>query len=206
MLESEAPGVKPGPVEPDGVETEEGVDAEEEVEDELEFGKDVQREFSSEEVPEEIRRKLEEQLRRRREEERGEEEVVTTEALEAYLKDRREKIWYHALHFLVFNVDDHALSKEQLYEQLKEVTSKSPIDPIQQHVFYFGLSPLLKLKLYDSPLLRYRAGVFKVAVNVDNLREVLERVGPPIDRRPVLDEEKVGDMIGAFLEDDFSDI
>lgn len=131
---------------------------------------------------------------------------MDAEKLTKYLDRSRDKVWYHALHFLVFNVDDHTLTKEALYDQLKEVTSSSPVDPIAQQVFYFGLSPLLRLKLYDNNVLRYGFTGFKVAVNIDNLQKILEEVGEPISRRPVIEKEEEMEMIKGFLDDDFLDI
>ncbi|MHA1732414.1 MAG: hypothetical protein ACTSU5_10740 [Promethearchaeota archaeon] len=181
-------------------------DMKEAIEENLSFEEELEKEWKPEEISEDLQAKIEAELARKKEEEEEEEEVMTAEKLTAYMEKRRDKIWYHALWFLVFNVDDHTLSKEALYDQLKEVTSSSPVDPIHKQVFYFGLSPLLRLKLFDNNILRYGFTGFKVAVNVDNLKKILEEVGEPIPRRPVIEKEEEMEMIKSFLSDDFTDI
>lgn len=171
------------------------------------FDAELQAEFESAQESEELQKKLEAELAKRKEQEKEKgEEVMTTEKLVAYFRDRRDKVWYHALTFLAFEVSDHTLSKEALYDQLKGVCSSSAIDPIQENVFYFGLSPLMHLKLYDNYVVRYRGGAFRVAVNVENLQEMLQEAGEPISRRPVIEKEEEMDMIKDFLGDDFGDI
>ncbi|MFX1417529.1 MAG: hypothetical protein ACFE9N_01270 [Promethearchaeota archaeon] len=136
-----------------------------------------------------------------------EKEIITPEKFLDYIKTRRDKIWYHALYYLVFNVEDHIASKTLLYDILKEVTSKSPIDPIPEHQFYFGLGYLLRLNLNDKQVVRFlKDRNFKINVNVDILKEILEEAGEPISTRPVIKEEVKKQMFKDFLNDDFLDI
>ncbi|MCP4763523.1 MAG: hypothetical protein GY870_17250, partial [archaeon] len=44
-----------------------------------------------------------------------EEKVITPEKFLEYVKAKRDKIWYHALWYLVFEVDDHIASKILLF-------------------------------------------------------------------------------------------
>jgi len=134
-------------------------------------------------------------------------EVITPEKFLDYIKDKREKIWYQALYYLVFNVEDHIASKSLLYDVLKEVTSKSPIDPIPEHQFYFGLGYILRLTLNNKQVVRFlRDGNFKINVNVDNIKEILEEAGEPISTRPIIEEKEKKRMFKDFLDEDFMDI
>jgi hypothetical protein len=124
-----------------------------------------------------------------------------------YIKDRREKIWYHALYYLVFNVEDHIASKVLLYDVLKEVTSKSPIDPIPEHQFYFGLGYILRLNFNDKQVVRFlRDGKFKINVNIEKLKEILGETGEPISTKPIIEEKEKKRMFKDFLDEDFMDI
>lgn len=134
-------------------------------------------------------------------------EIITPEKFLEYIKSRRDKIWYHALHYILFNTEDYTVSKELLYEMLKEVTSKSPIDPIPEHQFYFGLGYLLKLSLNDKKVIRYlKGGKFKINVSVKELQEIFAESGEPISNRPIIPEEEKKKMFKDFLEEDFEDI
>lgn len=134
-------------------------------------------------------------------------DVITPEKFLDYVKERKDKIWYHALYYILFNTEDYTASKELLYEMLKEVTSKSPIDPIPEHQFYFGLGYLLKLSLNDKKVIRYlRGGKFKINVAVKDLQEIFTESGEPINTRPIIKEEVKKKMFKDFLEDDFEDI
>ena len=126
-----------------------------------------------------------------------------------YVKSRRDKIWYHALYYLVFEVEDNTASKALLYDLLKEVTSKSAIDPIPEHKFYFGLGYILRLSLNNNKIIRYiSGGKFKVNPNVSikKLKEILENSGEPISTRPIIEESEKKKMFKDFLKDDFLDI
>ncbi|TFG29443.1 MAG: hypothetical protein EU532_03125 [Promethearchaeota archaeon] len=160
-------------------------------------------------TPQGISIELEEKIRQEllKKKEKKEEEVITPEKFLDYIKNKREKIWYHALYYLVFNVEDHISTKSLLYDVLKEVTSKSAIDPIPEHQFYFGLGYILRLILNDKKIIRYMSGgKFKVNINVNALKEILKHAGEPISTRPVIKEEVKKKMFTDFLKDDFSDI
>jgi len=153
----------------------------------------------------ELEERIRLELEKRKEEE--EEAVVTPEQFLEYIKVKRDKIWYHSLWYIVFEVDDHIASKSLLYDVLKEVTSRSPIDPIQKHKFYFGLGYILRLSINKKQVIRFiTGGKFKVNVNIDNLKQLLEEAGEPISTRPVLKEEEKQKMYSDFLKDDFLDI
>lgn len=161
-------------------------------------------EFKPHTIPTELEQRIKEELAKRKELEKV--EIVTPEKLLNYLKEKREKIWYHALYYLVFNVEDYIASKGLLYDVLKEVTSKSPIDPIPEHQFYFGLGYLLRLSLNNKKVIRFlRDGKFKVNVNIKELTQLLEEAGEPISTKPVIKEEEKKKMFKEFLKDDFLD-
>jgi len=153
----------------------------------------------------ELEEKIKQELLKKKEQK--EEEIITPEKFLDYIKNKRDKIWYHALYYLVFNIEDHISTKSLLYDVLKEVTSKSAIDPIPEHQFYFGLGYILRLTLNDKKIIRYMSGgKFKVNVNVNALKDILEQSGEPISTRPVIKEEVKIKMFKDFLKDDFSDI
>ena len=159
---------------------------------------------TSQEISKELEDRIKKELSKRKE---VEEEVITPEKFSEYIKNKRDKIWYHALYFLVFEVEDHIASKALLYDFLKEVTSKSPIDPIPEHRFYFGLGYILRLTLNAKKIIRYMTrGKLKVNVNVDILKTILEEVGEPISTKPIIEEKEKKKMFDDFLKDDFSDI
>lgn len=136
-----------------------------------------------------------------------EKEVVTAEKFLDYIKEKKDKVWYHALHYLVFQAEDHIASKELLYDILKENTSKSPIDPIPEHQFYFGLGYILRLTLNEKQVVRFLSGgKFKVNIGVKVLKELLEQAGEPIITKPVIEEEEKKKMFSNFLKEDFKDI
>jgi hypothetical protein len=134
-------------------------------------------------------------------------EIITPDKFLGYIKDRKDKIWYHALYYILFNTEDYIASKELLYEMLKDVTSKSPIDPIPEHQFYFGLGYLLKLSLNDKKVIRYlRGGKFKNNVAVEELQDIFTESGEPISKRPIIKEWEKKKMFKDFLQDNFEDI
>jgi len=155
-------------------------------------------------ISEGLEQKIRLELEKRKEIQKKKE--VTVEDFQNYIKDKREKIWYHSLYHLVFGTEDHSVLKEGLYDILKETTSKSPFDDIPQQQFYFGLGYLLRLKLYDKDIIRYKKGKFKINVNVDTLKIILEENGEPISRRPIIPKDEQEKMISDFLKDDFEDI
>jgi hypothetical protein len=158
----------------------------------------------TQEISRELEDRIKQELLKRKE---IEEEGITPEKFLDYIKNKREKIWYHALYYIIFNVEDHIASKTLLYDILKEVTSKSPIDPIPEHQFYFGLGYILRLKLNKKKVVRFlRGGKFKINVNIDNLKELLEIAGEPVSVRPIIKEEEKRKMYKDFLNEDFMDI
>jgi len=153
----------------------------------------------------ELEERIKQELMKKKEKE--EKEIITPDKFLEYIKHKRDKIWYHALYYLVCNVEDHIATKALLYDVLKEVTSKSPIDPIPEHQFYFGLGYILRLTLNDKKIIRFRSGgKFKININVDILKKLLEQAGEPISTRPIIKEEDQKKMFSDFLKDDFSDI
>jgi hypothetical protein len=133
-------------------------------------------------------------------------EVITPEKFIERTRNKRDKIWYHVLYYLIYQAEDHIASKELLYEMLKEVTSKSPIDPIPENQFYFGLGYILRLTLNEKQVVKYiKGGKFRINVGIKGLSDILEEVGEPISTRPILKEEEKKKMYKEFLEDDFFD-
>ena len=133
-------------------------------------------------------------------------EIITPEKFLERTKNKREKIWYHSLHYLVYQAEDHIASKGLLYEMLKEVTSKSPIDPIPENQFYFGLGYILRLTLNEKQVVKYiRGGKFKINIGIKGISDILDEVGEPISTRPILKEEEKKEMYKEFLTDDFFD-
>ncbi|MCK4382526.1 MAG: hypothetical protein KAW66_04450 [Candidatus Lokiarchaeota archaeon] len=133
-------------------------------------------------------------------------EIITPEKFLERTKNKRDKIWYHSLHYLVYQAEDNIASKGLLYEMLKEVTSKSPIDPIPENQFYFGLGYILRLTLNDKQVVKYiKGGKFKINVGIKGISDILDEVGEPISTRPVLKEEEKRKMYKEFLTDDFFD-
>jgi hypothetical protein len=106
---------------------------------------------------------------------------------------------------LTFEIDDHTASKYLLYDVLKEDTSKSPIDPLPEHQFYFGLGYILRLKIGKEQIVRYLGkGKFRINYDVEKLKELLKKAGEPIITKPTIEEEKKKKMYREFLNDDFS--
>lgn len=132
---------------------------------------------------------------------------VSREELIEYLSTRRTKIVYHALWHLAFNVgEDYELSKQLLYEALKEVTSKNPVEPIEEHKFYFGLGFILRLKLGSEKIIQFKNGKLRIGINPKVLQEILLLIGDPISERPILTKREKQKMFEEFLDDDFLDI
>ena len=155
----------------------------------------------SSELEERIKQEL---LERKKEKEK---EIITPEKFLERAKNKRDKIWYHSLYYLVYQAEDCFASKTLLYDMLKEVTSKSPIDPIPENQFYFGLGYILRLTLNDKQVVKYmKGGKFKINIGIKGIREILEKVGEPISTRPILKEEEKKKMYTDFLKDEFLDI
>ena len=159
----------------------------------------------SAEISEELEERIKQELLRKKEAE--EKEQITPDKFLAYINSKREKIWYHALWYLVFDVEDNIASKALLYDVLKEITSKSAIDPIPENQFYFGLGFILRLSLNGKKIIRYlHGGKFKININIGILQEILEKAGEPINTRPIIEEKEKKTMYKDFLKDDFLDI
>jgi hypothetical protein len=159
----------------------------------------------SQNISAELEERIKQELLERKEEK--EKVIVTPENFIEYAKNKRDKIWYHALYYIVFQTEDYIASKELLYEMLKEVTSRSPIDPIPEHQFYFGLGYILRLSLNEKQIIRFmKGGKFKINIGIKALKEILEQVGEPISTRPIIPEKEKKKMYKDFLNDDFLDI
>ena len=158
----------------------------------------------NESISSDLEERIKQELLERKQE--AKKEIVTAEIFIARNKEKRDKIWYHSLYYLIYEAEDHIASKTLLYEMLKEVTSKSPIDPIPENQFYFGLGYILRLSLNDKQIVKYiKGGKFKVNVNVEGMKDLLDEIGEPINTRPILKEEEKQQMYKEFLSDDFFD-
>ena len=152
----------------------------------------------------ELEERIKEELLERKQETKK--DIITPEKFIDRARNKRDKIWYHVLNYLVYQAEDHIASKELLYEMLKEVTSKSPIDPIPENQFYFGLGYILRLTLNEKQVVKYfRGGKFKINIGIKGISDLLEEVGEPISTRPILKEEEKRKMYKEFLNDDFFD-
>lgn len=174
-------------------------------EEELEELTEGEREIKpTQAISKELEERIKQELLKRKE---TEGEIITPEKFLDYIKNKRDRIWYHALYYLVFSVEDNVASKMLLYDVLKDVTSKSPIDPIPEHQFYFGLGYLLRLNYNNKQVVRFlKDGKFKINVNTERLKELLDIAGEPISTRPVISKEEKKKMFKDFLSDDFLDI
>jgi hypothetical protein len=156
-------------------------------------------------ISSELEERIKQELLERKEEKVS--RVISPEKFVEYAKEKRDKIWYHVLYYLVFNAEDNIASKELLYDMLKMDTTKSPIDPLPEHQFYFGLGYILKLSINEKKIVRFvKGGKFKINIGIEGLKNLLDQIGEPISTRPILDEEEKKDMFMDFLKDDFSDI
>ncbi|MCF2139856.1 MAG: hypothetical protein K9W44_07370 [Candidatus Lokiarchaeota archaeon] len=178
-------------------------DIESEFEEETEPLENNQIEFQPE-IDADLEARMEEEIQKKRKEMGI--KTVSKEQFINNLSKRRNKIIYHALWHLVFNIEDHQASKQTLYEALKEVTSKNPVEPIEEHKFYFGLGFILRLQLYDEKVVQFKDGKLVLAINPDHMKEILNIVGDPISERPILTKSEKTKMFQDFLKDDFLDI
>ncbi|MBY9009895.1 MAG: hypothetical protein KGD74_08530 [Candidatus Lokiarchaeota archaeon] len=169
-----------------------------------EAGADINQMTETDLISSDLEERIKEELLERKQE--AKKEIITPEIFVERCKVKRDKIWYHALYYLIYDAEDNLASKALLYEMLKEVTSKSPIDPIPENQFYFGLGYILRLSLNEKQVVKYiKGGKFKVNVGVKGMRDLLEEVGEPINTRPILKEEEKKNMYKEFLNDDFFD-
>lgn len=165
---------------------------------------DVAEPMQMQEIDAELEAKMEAELAKKREEKAASE--VSREQFIEYLSKKRTKIMYHALWYLAFNVDDHQASKQLLYEQLKNPTSKDPVEPLEEHKFYFGLGFILRLKYNKQNIVKFKSGKLKIVGIIKEVKEILRIVGDPISERPILTQKEKDKMFLDFLKDDFSDI
>jgi hypothetical protein len=155
-------------------------------------------------ISSDLEERIKQELLERKQE--SKKEIITPEKFIERNKNKRDKIWYQALYYLVYEAEDHIASKTLLYEMLKDVTSKSPIDPIPENQFYFGLGYILRLSLNDKQVVKYlKGGKFKVNVAEKGIKDLLDELGEPISRRPILTDEEKKKMYEEFLKDDFFD-
>jgi hypothetical protein len=155
-------------------------------------------------ISSELEERIKQELLERKQETKK--EVITPEIFIERNKEKRDKIWYQALYYLIYEAEDNIASKTLLYEMLKEVTSKSPIDPIPENQFYFGLGYILRLSLNEKQVVKYiKGGKFKVNVAIKGIKDILDVLGEPISRRPILTDEEKKKMYEEFLNDDFFD-
>jgi len=169
-----------------------------------ETGSDINQMAKNDLISSDLEERIKEELLERKLE--AKKEVITPEIFIERNKDKRDKIWYHALYYLIYEAEDNFASKILLYEMLKEVTSKSPIDPIPENQFYFGLGYILRLSLNEKQVVKYiKGGKFKVNVGIKGMRDLLEELGEPISRRPLLKDDEKKKMYEEFLNDDFFD-
>ena len=169
-----------------------------------ETGADINRISENEFISSDLEERIKQELLERKQQVKK--EVITPEIFIERTKDKRDKIWYQALYYLVYEAEDHIASKTLLYEMLKEVTSKSPIDPIPENQFYFGLGYILRLSLNDKQVVKYmKGGKFKLNIAENGIKNLLEELGEPISRRPILTDDEKKKMYEEFLNDDFFD-
>ncbi len=162
---------------------------------------EVKPEFKPE-ITDDLEALIQEELEKKREKKK----IVTEEEFLQYCLERNTKIWYHGLWTLVFDIEDHQARKETLYELLKEVTSKSAIDPMAEHKFYFGLGFILRLSINGKKVIEFLGDKLKLKVGIDVLNDILHEVGPPISLRPIITKSERKKMFTNFLTDDFKDI
>jgi len=168
------------------------------------FGSKINQMAETDPISSDLEERIKQELLERKQE--AKKEVITPEIFIERNKDKRDKIWYHALCYLVYEAEDNFASKTLLYEMLKEVTSKSPIDPIPENQFYFGLGYILRLSLNDKQVVKYiKGGKFKVNVAEKGITDLLNIIGEPINRRPILTDDEKKKMYEEFLNDDFFD-
>ena len=169
-----------------------------------EVGADINQITENDLISSDLEERIKQELLERKQEAKI--DVITPEIFKERNKDKRDKIWYQALYYLVYEAEDNIASKTLLYEMLKEVTSKSPIDPIPENQFYFGLGYILRLSLNEKQVVKYiKGGKFKVNIAIKGIKDLLDELGEPISRRPVLTDDEKKNMYEEFLKDDFFD-
>jgi len=166
------------------------------------FGSKINQMAETDPISSDLEERIKQELLERKQE--AKKEVITPEIFIERNKDKRDRIWYHALCYLVYEAEDNIASKTLLYEMLKEVTSKSPIDPIPENQFYFGLGYILRLSLNDKQVVKYiKGGKLKVNVAEKGITDLLNIIGEPINRRPILTDDEKKKMYEEFLKINF---
>jgi len=62
------------------------------------------------------------------------------------------------------------------------------------------------LSLNEKRVVKYiKGGKFKVNIAIKLIKDILDELGEPINRRPVLTDEEKKNMYEEFLKDDFFD-
>ena len=165
---------------------------------------EVEKEEFKPEIGDDLEAKMQDELAKKRKAQGI--KTISKEDFIQYLSERKTKIVYHTLWYLTFDNEDHEASKAILYDALKDVTSKNPVEPLEEHKFYFGLGFILRLKLFDQKVVQFKGGKLKVMINIENLKDILNIVGDPISERPILTSNEKETMFSDFLKDDFLDI
>jgi hypothetical protein len=127
---------------------------------------------------------------------------VTEEDFIQHARNSLSKTWYHCIYFLAFKSESGTATKKVMYDALKEILSKSPVDPVPEHMFNFGLSALVKVMLYDKPVVSFKKGEFALETNRKKLQELLLTAGRPMSRRPVVTRKEEKKMISDFFDTD----
>jgi hypothetical protein len=127
------------------------------------------------------------------------EEFVTEEDFVKMASTKTDRTWYHCLFYLAFNSEDGSAGKKILYDALKNDLSKNPVDPLPEHMFNFGLSSLVKVQLYDKPLVGFKKGTFTLQFDRKKLQELLLQIGRPLSKRPIITKKEEKKMIEDFF-------
>jgi hypothetical protein len=150
------------------------------------------------EISEELALKIQEQMEKKEAE--TEKLFVSEDDFIEKNQNALSKIWYHALYHLVFKTEDGKATKRGLYESLKDDVSTSPIDPMPEHMFQFGLSALVKVMLYDKPVCTFEKGDFLLQVDKRKIQELMVKIGRPLSRRPVITKKEEKKMFNDFFD------
>jgi hypothetical protein len=126
-------------------------------------------------------------------------DFVTEEDFVAMASTKTDRTWYHCLFYLAFNSEDGSAGKKILYDALKNDLSKSPVDPLPEHMFNFGLSSLVKVQLYDKPLVGFKKSTFTLQFDRKKLQELLLQIGRPLSKRPIITKKEEQKMIEDFF-------
>ena len=163
----------------------------------IESGQDAKK--ALENISSDVAEKIQKQLDERSAEEQ--QTFVTEDDFVKHAANSLSKTWYHCLYFLAFKSEEGIATKKVLYDALKDVLSKSPVDSLPEHMFNFGLGVLVKVQLYEKPVVAFkRGGEFRLEVNRKKLQELLLKAGRPLSRRPIVTKKEEKKMISDFFE------